>query len=833
MFSPNSRFGIGHQLSYNRAVSLPVLEIMPELRLALETNRIVILTAPPGAGKSTVVPLELFNELWLANQRIIMLQPRRLAALAVAARMAAQLGQAVGQTVGYQVRLEKKISHATRLEVVTEGILTRRVQADPTLEGVGLVIFDEFHERSLHADTALALVREVQTALREDLRVLIMSATLDAEQLASLLNAPVIASLGRAFPVEIKYESREPDDILRAVLRTVHQALEQHEGDILVFLPGAGEIKRIEAGLSDLKGVAVRPLYGDLPLEVQQAAILPGRERRVVLATNIAETSLTIEGVRVVIDSGLARVSRFDAGTGFTRLETTRITVDSSDQRAGRAGRVAPGICYRLWTAATHASLNLQRNPEILEADLAPLALEVAAWGSTDLQWVTTPPVGALAQAKTLLEDLNATAHGVITAHGRSMHALGTHPRLAHLLLEGHRLGFGNLASDLAALLEERDPLPRDAGVDAELRLKALNSWRNKQVSSGADMAVLKRLDQLAASYRAKLPNALSRQIPAYTVGRLIALAYPERIAKRREASRERYKLANGRGVKIPQDDLMMSETWLAVAHMDAGTDEGRVYLAASLDARDLTPLERDVVAWDPRNGVLMAQREQKIGEITLETRVLTDVPIETRVRVLCETVRSEGLKLFEWTDNALQWQARISSLQVWGHDLPEVSDTALLETLELWLSPFLTGVRSKDDFKKINLENALSSILTWQQNQQLEQLAPSKLDVPSGSRIKLEYSNDGSAPVLAVRLQEVFGWISTPSVNDGRVQVLMHLLSPAYRPVQVTQDLRSFWQNTYPSVRQELKRRYPKHSWAEDPLTAEAVRGVKRKTSS
>ncbi len=849
--------GICINLSYNRAVSFPVLAIMSELRAKLETNRIVILTAPPGAGKSTVVPLELLNEPWLKAKKIVMLQPRRLAARAVAARMAAQLGQSVGQTVGYQVRLERKISNSTRLEVVTEGILTRRVQSDPMLEGVGLVIFDEFHERSLHADTALALVREVQAALREDLRVLIMSATLNAEQLSSLLNAPVIASVGRAFPVEIKYAPTDPDDVLRAVLRTVRQALEQHEGDILVFLPGASEIKRIEAGLNDLEHVAVRPLYGDLPLEAQQAAILPGNERRVVLATNIAETSLTIEGVRVVIDSGLARVSKFDAGTGFTRLETTRITVDSADQRAGRAGRVAPGICYRLWTPATQASLNLQRNPEILEADLAPLALEVAAWGSADLQWLTAPPVGALSSAKALLENLNAIAQGVITAHGRSMHALGTHPRLAHLLLEGYRLGFGNLASDLGALLEERDPLPKDSGVDAELRLNALNAWRqkpssseatqarqvrfwgqdarhmNQSSSSGADIAVLKRLDQLAASYRAKLPNTSSHQIPAHTVGRLIALAYPERIARRREASRERYKLASGRGVKIPQHDLMADETWLAVAHMDAGTDEGRVYLAASLDPKDLMLLECDVVAWDSRNGVLMAQREQRIGEITLETRVLKDLPLETRVRALCEAIRSEGLKLLEWTDAALQWQARISSLRVWGQDFPDVSNTALLETLELWLAPFLNGVRSRDDFKKINLLEALASILTWQQNQQLERLAPAKLDVPSGSRIKLEYAMDGSLPVLAVRLQEVFGWVSTPSVNDGRVKVLMHLLSPAYRPVQVTQDLRSFWQNTYPSVRKELKIKYPKHSWAENPLTAQAVRGVKRKTSS
>ena len=807
-----------------------MLSIIPELRVALEKNRIVILTAPPGAGKSTVVPLELLNEAWLAGQKIIMLQPRRLAARAVASRMATQLGETVGETVGYQVRLKRKISSITRLEVVTEGILTRRVQSDPTLEGVGLVIFDEFHERSLHADTALALVREVQIALREDLRVLIMSATLDAENLSRILNAPVISSLGRAFPVEIKYETREPDDVLRAVLRTIRQALEVHEGDVLVFLPGASEIKRIEAGLDNLEDVVVRLLYGDLPLEAQQAAILPGRERRIVLATNIAETSLTIEGVRVVIDSGLARVSKFDAGTGFTRLETARITVDSSDQRAGRAGRVAPGICYRLWTAATQASLNLQRNPEILEADLAPLALEIAVWGSTDLTWVTAPPVGALSQARDLLEHLDALENGAITAHGRAMHMLGTHPRLAHVLLEGQRLGFGNLAADVAALLEERDPLPRDSGVDAELRLEALHSWREKRGAYSADVNALKRLDQLAASYRAKLGDTSSRQIKAHTLGRLIALAYPERIAQQREASRERYKLANGRGVKLPQHDLLASETWLAVAHMDAGTDEGKVYLAAALDPRDLDTLERDIITWDSRNGVLIAQRERRIGEIILETRVLPKISDEARVYALCGAVRSEGLSLLEWTDAALQFRARVSSLRVWGIELPDVSDGALLETLEVWLAPFLSTVRNREDFKKIKLETVLGSILNWHQTQQLEQLAPSKLDVPSGSRIKLEYSTDGSAPVLAVRLQEVFGWTQTPSVNAGRVAVLMHLLSPAYRPVQVTQDLRSFWQNTYPNVRKELKIKYPKHSWAEDPLTAEAVRGVKRK---
>jgi ATP-dependent helicase HrpB len=537
---------------------LPVLEILPSLRSALESSCLVILTAPPGAGKSTLVPLELLREPWLKNSGIVMLQPRRLAARAVASRMAAQLSEPVGRTVGYQVRLERKTSNDTRLEVVTEGILTRRLQSDPTLEGVGLVIFDEFHERSLHADTALALIREVQAALREDLRVLVMSATLDAENLSRVLgDAPIISSAGRAFPVGIKYAPRDPEDTIRAVTSTVRRVLEDHVGDVLVFLPGAAEINRVERMLDDLEAVDVRPLYGDLPLEAQQAAIMPGPTRRVVLATNIAETSLTIEGVRVVIDSGLARASRFDQGSGFTKLETVRITRDSADQRAGRAGRVAPGVCYRLWSESTHAGMIAQRNPEILEADLAPFVLELAAWGSSeaDLQWVTPPPATAMKQARGLLTNLQALEPnqtiGKITAHGRAMHALGTHPRLAHLLLEGKRLGFAALACDLAALLEERDPLPREAGADAMLRLEALRSWRMNQGSSGASTNALKRIDQLAASYRSKLEvRPDSNVLEPLTVGRLIALAYPERIAQQRNGARERYKLASGRGVK-------------------------------------------------------------------------------------------------------------------------------------------------------------------------------------------------------------------------------------------------------------------------------------------
>ncbi len=821
---------------------LPVLEVLPSLRMALESHRLVILTAPPGAGKSTLVPLELLREPWLQHSGIVMLQPRRLAARVVASRMAAQLSEPVGKTVGYQVRLERKASKDTRLEVITEGILTRCLQSDPTLEGVGLVIFDEFHERSLHADTALALIREVQSALRDDLRVLVMSATLDAENLSRVLNdAPVISSAGRAFPVEIRYAPRDPEDVIRAVVSTVRRVLENHDGDVLVFLPGAAEINRVERMLDDLEHVSIRPLYGDLPLEAQQAAIMPnegllGPTRRVVLATNIAETSLTIEGVRVVIDSGLARASRFDQGSGFTKLETTRITGDSADQRAGRAGRVAAGVCYRLWSEATHAGLIAQRNPEILEADLAPFALELAAWGSSeaDLEWVTPPPVTAMKQARVLLTNLNALEPnqtvGKITAHGRAMHALGTHPRLAHLLLEGKRLGFAALACDLAALLEERDPLPRDVGADAMLRLEALRSCRMNQGSSGASMNALERIDQLAASYRSKLEVRPDQtMLEPLTVGRLIALAYPERIAQQRTGTRERYKLASGRGVKLPSQDVLSNDPWLAVAHLDAGSDEGRIFLAAPIDPRDVQTEFRDVIAWDARTGMLIAQREQRIGELVFESKSLLNIPEETRAKALCEAIRREGLEVLPWTDHTCQIQARAASLRCWrpDDDLPDLSDGALTETLKDWLAPFLAGIRKRDDFAKLDLETALKSVLTYQQSQRLEMLAPAKMHVPSGSNIKLEYAMDGGTPVLAVRLQEVFGLLETPTINEGRIAVLLHLLSPAHRPVQVTQDLRSFWQNTYPNVRKELGRRYPKHSWPEDPWTAQAVRGA------
>jgi ATP-dependent helicase HrpB len=818
---------------------LPVREALPRLRAALQGGRIAILTAPPGAGKSTLVPLELLQEPWLDGRRITMLEPRRLAARTVAARMASQLGEDVGGVVGYRIRRESRVSAATRIEVVTEGILTRTLLGQPDLAGCGLIVFDEFHERSIHGDLGLTLARRVQSVFRPDLRILVMSATLDEAALSRALgNVPSVTSTGRSFPVQISYASEDlaPErDPAASVAASVRRVLRADQGDLLVFLPGTSEISRVAASLKDVAGsggLDVRPLHGDLTIEAQQTAILPGPRRRVVLATNIAETSLTIEGVNVVIDSGLARVSRFDSSLGLSRLDTVRIARDNADQRAGRAGRLGPGRAYRLWTEGTQRTLAASRGPEINDADLMPLALDLALWGEADasLSWITPPQAGALSEARRVLAALGALEGEVVTAHGRAIHELGVHPRIGHLLIEGLRLGLGSLAADVAALLEERDILSRDAGADLTLRVEAL---RSRGRTEGARAAV-SRVREIARDHRSRLrlgPDAPLGDVAE--AGRLVALAYPERVAQRRPGSNERYRLATGRGARLDPSDPLGREEWLAVAHVDARDAEGRIFLAAPLDPTDLEIVTRDVTAWDRERGVIVSRRERRAGELVIDAKPLAEAPDEARLAILIDAIRSESLLSQMLSDTARSFQARVLSLRAWGHAdcFRDVSDAALGEHLRDWLGDGLRASRSRADLLRIDTAAALSAFVGWKEAQRIDALAPSFIEAPTGSKITVEYSADGGSPVLAVRLQEIFGWLDTPTVNDGRTRVTLHLLSPARRPVQVTQDLRSFWTNTYPEVRKELRSRYPRHSWPEDPLTATPVRGPKRRS--
>lgn len=828
---------------------LPILEIIPDIKKNLVLHNTVILQAPPGAGKSTILPLHLLDEPWLKGKKILMLEPRRLAARAVANRMSSLINEQVGTTVGYRVRFDNKVSKQTRIEVLTEGILTRMLQQDNTLEDVGLVIFDEFHERSLHADLALALCREMQQVIREDLRILIMSATLDGEKLSSLLgNAPVLTSAGRQYPIELFYLPQENISssslnsnvsIPMQTARAIRKALAEHEGDILVFLPGAGEIQRTQELLEqELSGISIQPLFGDLPLHKQQEAILPHPQgkRKVVLSTSIAETSLTIEGIKIVIDSGYCRAPRFDPKTGLTRLDTIRVTQDMATQRAGRAGRTSSGICYRLWNQASHQHLLPHRNPEILEADLAPTMIELAQWGIQDLNtlaWLSPPPASAVSQAQRILEELGALNSAKITKRGKEMLRLPTHPRIAHLLLEGQEYGLTALATDVSAILEERDPLQKEAGANLTLRIEALRKWRNKEYVS-ADKNVLERIERLAAQWRKHFSVSQDNTAPVdQEVGKLLAAAYPERIAKQREQS-HRYRLSNGKIVKLNEHDPLSHETYLAVAHLDAGTAEGRIYLAAPLSPDDILHLatEKKVITWDAQNGILVARNEKRIGDIILESKPLKIIPEEERIKILCDVVRKEGLTILNLTEQVFDWKARLSSIKAWRPDeeWPDVSDENLLNTLEEWLAPYITAIKKREEFLKLDLYMILSGLLSYQQTQQLEIIAPSKIKVPSGSMISLAYQSDGSSPVLAVRLQEMFGLMDTPTVNEGRMKVILHLLSPGYKPVQITQDLKSFWKNAYPEVRKELRIRYKRHHWPEDPWTAEAMAGAKKR---
>lgn len=825
---------------------LPVAGLLPALTEALATQANVVLVAPPGAGKSTGVPLALLADGRLRG-RIILLEPRRLAARAVATRMAKLLGEPLGQTVGIRTRLETRVSAATRLEVVTEGVLTRMLQADAALEGVALVIFDEFHERSLNADLGLALCLDAQANLRDDLRLLVMSATLDAASVAGLLggdgrDCPVLSSEGRAFPVETRHLGRaQPDSLARDVAAAVRRALTDEPGDLLVFLPGAPEIRRVMRLLAEPAppaGVHVLPLYGDLTPADQDAALgrAPAGVRKVVLATAIAETSLTIEGVRVVIDCGYARRARFDPVSGMSGLETVRVSRAAADQRRGRAGRLEPGTCYRLWPEEQTRALAAQTPAEILEADLAPLALELACWGVADpgqLRLLDAPPAATFAQARDLLTRLGALdAAGSITAHGRGMARLGLHPRLAHMVLAARPLGLANLAVDIAAVLSERDLFRAGTGLrnaDLRLRVEALRREAATPAGLELDRGACERARRLVSQWRRELGLDSREVADVDGAGILLAFAYPDRIGRARGAD-GRYALSGGRGAFFAEPQALARSEFLVAAELDAGEREARIFLAAPVTLDELErhcaqAIElRDVVRWDAREQAVIARRERRLGAVLLEER-RPERPDAARVlAAMLEGIASLGLEAMPWTREARALQRRAgfarSMLDPRDPPWPAVDDETLATTLADWLAPWLDGISRRDHLSRLDLLEILRGHLGYAAQKRIDELAPTHLVVPSGSRLPIDYT-DTAAPSVSVRLQEMFGLTETPRVGGGRVPLTIELLSPAQRPVQVTRDLRSFWERGYVEVKKELKGRYPKHYWPDDPLTA------------
>ena len=805
-------------------------EVAGTVNEALSERGGAVVTAPPGAGKSTLLPLTILESL--SEGKVVMLEPRRVAARQIAERIAWMLGEPVGKTVGYRMRFEQCVSAGTRIEVVTEGVLVRRLVDDPGLDGVAVVIFDEFHERSLTTDVALALTREARAVLRPDLELVLMSATIDATGLCAALDLPLVESRGKMFPVEIVRgnEEAKPENVAELVARTVRMAHREHEGDILAFLPGEADIRRCAEHLGGSLGATqVFPLYGMLSGADQRRAIAPSApgERKIVLATPIAETSLTIEGVRVVVDSGLCRKPVFDPQRGLSRL--------MADQRTGRAGRVAPGVCYRLWSAATEQRMLPIRVPEILEADLAPTVLAVAAWGESHaerLPWLSPPPVLSMVHARELLRELDALdEQGRITPHGRDLAALPCHPRVAQMLLKADTPERKALAADLAALLEEKDPLDTmEAGV--YIRLKALRDARASHREGRWN-----RIVRIAEQYRKMVRVGEDNDAPdPFEAGALLAAAYPGRIAKAWKEGVGRFCLAGGDLAAVDASDPLAASEWLAVGSLHAVPGGvGRIFLAAPLGASDLKPYirRRDVVAWDSRQGSVLARRESRVGQLAVSTQPLSDVPREEIVRVLCEAARKEGTSMLDFSDEVQNLQRRVAAVSAWHPELelPDLSTETVLDRAPEWLPPFIGKASTTAELKRIDLCEALWSLLDWLQQQAVERLAPSHITVPTGSRIRVEYRQGADAPVVRVRLQECFGLLDTPRVDDGRRPVLMELLSPGFKPVQLTADLRSFWEGTYFEVRKELKRRYPKHAWPEDPLSADPVRGVKKKS--
>ncbi|MFC3552293.1 ATP-dependent helicase HrpB [Lysobacter cavernae] len=879
--------------------TFPIDALLPQIRASLAEHPRLVLEAPPGAGKTTQVPPALLDEPWLAGQKIVMLEPRRVAARAAAHFMARQRGEVAGDTIGYRIRFDNKVGASTRIEVVTEGILTRMLQDDPMLDGVGVLLFDEFHERHLAADLGLALALDVQAQVRPDLRIVVMSATLDGERLAQFLDAPRLSSAGRSYPVSVAhYPARREEKLEHQTRRAVEHALAQHPGDVLVFLPGQREIARVDALLSPSptgRGIGERvwrsdgstsandfaipssgasrhllpegegsehvdvlQLHGDLPVE-QQSRVLqadPDGRRRVVLATNVAESSVTLPGVRVVIDSGLAREPRYDPNSGFARLDVITIAQASADQRAGRAGRVAEGWAYRLWPQSQR--LEPQRRPEIAQVELAGLALELAAWGDANLRFVDAPPSGALAAARELLQRLGALDGQAITPLGRRMLALGTHPRLAAMLLAPSTAPERALACDLAALLEARDPLllrgNRSRSDALAERWQALAAFRSGRVAPDASRSALAALDQASKQWRRRLrlEVAAPSTVPAHALGDLLLHAFPDRIARQHPSDPTRYQLANGRSAKLFDDSALYGEPWIVISELRAlrqtqgDRGDAQVLRAAPLDEQRLRVdfpqrfVTEDRVFWDANTRGIAAVRETRFDRIVIESKALAKPDPSRYADALVDAVRQLGLASLPWTPALTQWRARVRCLRMWMPELaqgaatlPELSDAALLASLDGWLKPVLSGKTRLDALSEQELGEALKSHVDWSTRQRIDALAPTRIAVPSGMERSVEYAYDDAtdapvAPVLAVKLQELFGLADTPRIADGRVPLTLHLLSPGGKPLQITQDLRGFWDRTYPEVKKEMKGRYPRHPWPDNPWLAIATHRAK-----
>jgi ATP-dependent helicase HrpB len=809
-------------------MEFPVDGVIPRLSEALTLGSAAILVAEPGAGKTTRVPLKLLGSPWLGSRKIVMLEPRRLAARAAAKRVAETLGEEIGETVGYTVRLDRKVSARTRIEVVTEGILTRRLQNDPELKDTGLVIFDEFHERSLDGDLGLAFTLDMSRGLRGDLRLLIMSATLDTARLSEhLQGAPVIQATGRMFPVETRYLDKTTRQTISAdACKATQRALQETKQSILVFLPGEAEIRRMEEMLNGANlapNIVVRPLYGAMGFAEQDAALHPAPEgsRKIVLATTIAETSLTIEGIGTVIDTGFKRAPRFDPASGMTALETVRVSLASADQRRGRAGRLGPGVCYRLWPEAETRALAAHDQPEILVSDLTPLVLELAAWGvngPSSLSWLDPPPAAAFAQAQDLLKRLEALDRdGRITAMGRAMVKVPLHPRLAHMVVKGNALGSGEAAAELAAFVSERDGLARDAGCDIASRLAATRGSARSRIQASA-----KQIKQILS---------IKTDTVSVSEGVLVAFAWPDRIAQKRGGDR-RYRMSGGGGAMLPEHDGLAKQDFLAIATTDGASGDQKIFLAAPLTLQDIesyfaNQIEQvENVAWDTRSHSVIAARVRKLGALILEERPLTTADPEAMAEAMIKGINEMGIKALPWTDASNNFRAQVLFLKrLFPEDAwPDLDDEALTQNLDEWLKPYLAGISRKSHLERLDMLAILRTLVPHELQRQMDILAPRRIEVPSGGHVAIDYETEGD-PVIRVRLQEMFGLVKTPTIAKGRAQLRIELLSPAGRPLAVTKSLETFWTNGYPDVRAELRGRYPKHSWPEDPLSAPPVK--------